>query len=607
MRKFTKSLLALALLFVGVGGVNSKTLSVNLSALPASSENTTWAWDAGTSTGTFAWTGTSYNSTELFSIGNYSAYTTLKLVTKEGTANHFRIIIKFTNGASQVTINPVATGTVSVNLLEHTTVENLAKVQTIRLSGANDATGDISVSRIYLEGPDINYIEEKTIQVIPTGAVDLNGITGTGSAWAINYPITCADGTLFGSSTIDSDEKSANIADYDYLLFNVTEASADAQINLRVFVSTAQSSNNDTRVCLYPHPIADYGTVEDWTQPTTITAPGIYVAKISGYPLLRGVKNRAYWQGDAGSIKIGLAYVGSGSPVAPVDKVVRAGEETLTDPTATCFDVTKLEGTGLTFNATNPNALFIAKAGQLTNTKNVIVDGVCANLELTDGNYPFKAPANFTATKVSYNRSFVDGKTATVCLPFELTEDELDEVVGSFYELKDIAALSDDFTFSLVSAGTTAYRPYVFDPEYNGALLTGFTNKVIPATPETLTGATFGGYTMTGVLTGSSDVAADNPGKTVYGWSGNDGNEGVLVKVGTGVAINPFRAYVVYDGDAPSPEMLYVHFDNGSVTGINEVSETKKALNRDGKYIKNGKIMIVKNGVKYNAVGAQVK
>ena len=195
MRKFTKSLLTLALLVFAVGSANSKTLSVNLSTLPATSENTTWAWNAGTSTGTFAWSGTSYNSTELFPLGNYSTYTTLNLETTAGTADHFRIIIKFTNGASQVTINPVATGKISLNLTDYTTVENLSKVQTIRLSGANDCTGDVSVSSIYLEGPDINYIEEKTIQVTPTGTIDLNGITGTGDAWNIKYPITIADAT----------------------------------------------------------------------------------------------------------------------------------------------------------------------------------------------------------------------------------------------------------------------------------------------------------------------------------------------------------------------------------------------------------------------------
>ena len=301
---------------------------------------------------------------------------------------------------------------------------------------------------------------------------------------------------------------------------------------------------------------------------------------------------------------LALALLLVGVPASSFD--FKEFQDALEDPTATSFDVRELPVSGY-LNAANPNALFIAKDGQLNNTKNVIVDGVCANLVLKDGNYPFKSPVEFTATNVSYNREFTDGVYSTVCLPFALTKDELDKLGGCFYDLTGVNALSDDFNYSPLYAGTTAYRPYVFLPKNDGELLSGFTNKVIPATPSTLTGATFAGYTMTGVLAGSSDVAADNPGKTVYGWSGNDGNEGVLVKVGTGVAINPFRAYVVYDGAAPARENLFVHFNDGSVTGINEVSETKKTLNPDGKFIQNGKMVIVKNGVKYNAVGTQVK
>ncbi len=553
--------------------------------MPASSENTTWAWDATTSTGTFAWTGTSYNSTELFSIGNYSAYTTLNLVTKEGTANHFRIIIKFTNGADQVTINPVAAGTVSVNLLEHTTVENLSKVQTIRLSGANDVKpGDVTVSNIYLEGPDINYIEEKTIQVAPTGTVDLNGITGTGAAWNIVYPLTIADATLFGSYTIDGDAQSADIDSYDYLLFNVSEASADAKTYLRAFVSTANSSNNDTRVCLYPHPIAEYASVSDWTAETTITEPGIYVVKISDYPLLRGIKNKAYWQGSAGSIKISLAYVGSGTPVAPIDKVVRVGEEALTDASATCIDVTKLAVTGISFDAANPNCLFIAKAGQLTNTKNVIVDGVCANLALTDG-YPFKAPADFTATAASYTTTITAAGAGTLCLPFDAT------IPGG------------------VEAWTLAYT------SGDAAVATPVETTIPANTPVLLNGS--GDQTFTGASAAVSASATNKAGALtgVFAAATVPVNSYVLQKQSEKVGffkvtgaktINPFRAYLT--AETPAPGLSIIFPEDNDVTGISEIEKMRNADNvtifdlqgrkvaqpAKGLYIVNGKKVIFK-------------
>ena len=587
MRKFTKSLLTLALLVlaVGVAKVNAKSLDANLSSLPASSENTTWSWDSGTSTGTFTWTGTSYNSTELFPIGNYSTYPTLNLETTAGTADHFRIIIKFTNGAPQLTINPVAAGTVSLNLLEYTTVENLTNVQTIRLSGANDCTGDISVSRIYLEGPDINYIEEKTIQVTPTGTIDLNGITGTGDAWSIIYPITIADATLFGSFTIDADAQSANITAYDYLLFNVTEASVDANTYLRVFVSTAESSDNTTRVCLYPHPIADYESVGDWTAETTITAPGVYVVKISDYPFLRGIKNKAYWQGSAGSIKISLAYVGSGSPVDPIDKVVRVGEEALTDPSATCFDVTKLTGTGYTFNASNPNALFIAKAGQLTNTKNVIVSGTCDNLVLEEG-YPFKTPAAFTATNAKFTKTFTSALCGTMVIPFAATLPSGIEAYnltgdnGTKITHTDAASIAANAPVLVKSAAATDYE------------FTATDAAIAAIVDESTNGKLIGTY-------GGTTAAADANNYVLQ----NGASLGFFKVTGTAAAVMPFRAYL---NTAAAASMLSLDFDN--LTSIEGTELAKKAGNETffnlagqrvaqpakGLYIVNGKKVIFK-------------
>lgn len=522
----------------------TRTRDVVLSKLPAISENTTWD----VSTGTFAWSGTSWNSTELFGSGNYSSFTTLNLVTAAGTADHFRIIMKFTNGAGQVTINPVATGTVSLTLTDYTTTENLANIETIRLSGANDGTGNITISRIYLEGPVVNYIKDATVKELPVGVTDINGITGTGDAWSITYPQTVSDGTQFGGD-IDRDTKSAAISTYDYLLFVVSDASADAKINLRTFVSTAQSSDNSTRVILYPRPIADYKSIDDddWTTETTITEPGIYVVKIAGYPFLRGIKNRAYWQEDAGSIKISMAYVGSGSPVAPIENIVRTGEEALTDPYATCFDVTKLEGSGITFNATNPNALFIAKAGELTNTNNVIINRTCANLVLTD-NYPFQAPSNFTATAASYSTTInTTAQCGTLCLPFDAT----------------------------IPGGVTAYTLSYLNGN-DAATLTPVETTIPANTPVLLNGS--GAATFTG--SGAVVADATNVSGALTGVFANtvvplnsyvlqNGASGIgFYKVASDITAKPFRAYLTGQV-AGSKEFLSFNFDKP--TAISQV------------------------------------
>ena len=49
------------------------------------------------------------------------------------------------------------------------------------------------------------------------------------------------------------------------------------------------------------------------------------------------------------------------------------------------------------------------------------------------------------------------------------------------------------------------------------------------------------------------------------------------------------------------------YFFGGEITGVANVEAAAEAKAQDGKFIENGKIVIVKNGVKYNAAGQQVK
>ena len=589
----------------------SKTLNVNLSAMASSSGNATWNKE----TKVFAWTLNYSNSIVLPGLsGNLSSYSTINYETAAGTSEAFRILIYYNNGAAQTTY-AASVGKKSVTFAEMgVSEENLAHINTINFAGASTASGDVILNSFSLEGPALNRIEDVTTQVPPVGGQDINGMTGAGSIkWDVTYPTTLGTGAGW-CGDIDSDSKNVDIADKDYLHFVVSNASADAHLGLRVFVVT-KTYNPDTedknkyRVCLYPHPIAEAGDVSDWTAVSYITSPGVYVVKISDYPLLRGFKTNNSWDNEnshRGTITVSLAYVTSGDPANPVDNIDRVGDEALTDPHAICFDVTKLEGTGLTLNATNSNALFIANDGELTNTKNVIVNGTCASLELTDGNYPFGAPVDFTATSASYNRTFKAGTRSTVCLPFALTAAEA-AASGTFYELSGTNLEGTELSFEAVSGGTTAYKPYIFEANADGTPFSTYSSKSIGTTPATCTGETVEGYTLTGVLAGSSDVAADNDGKTVYGWSGNSGQEGTFVKVGTGVSINPFRAYVVYDGGGSTPARMAARFVGGFVTGVKEVSEAQNFLNPDGKFVENGKIVIFKNGVKYNAAGAQIK
>ena len=88
------------------------------------------------------------------------------------------------------------------------------------------------------------------------------------------------------------------------------------------------------------------------------------------------------------------------------------------------------------------------------------------------------------------------------------------------------------------------------------------------------------------------------------------GNVGFYFAAGQTVATN--RAYLHFDSSlAPDEEgestarSMRIVFDG--VTGVDNVEAAAEAKAQDGKFIENGKIVIVKNGVKYNAAGQQVK
>ncbi|MBR6203446.1 MAG: hypothetical protein IKQ62_10615 [Bacteroidaceae bacterium] len=410
---------------------NAKTLDVDLSALPASSENTTWSWNSETSTGTFSWSNNSWNSTELFGSGNYSAYTTLNLETKAVSADKFRIIFKFTNGTGQITIDPVATGTQSIKLADYVSLTDLANVSTIRLSGNGNngpATGDITVSKVYLEGPNVTYIEAAEVIEVPAGTTDLNDIAGSYTALKIDYPkeLKGEAATLCGDGDGSNESNHATISDYDYLCFEITKVSGGAS-DLRVWI---WDDVNNKVVTLRPHPIAEYSTVNNWEAGYSISTAGTYAVKISDYKYLKGMKTN--W-GSSANMTISMVYLSKGdapAPYLPSGKYTLVGEATgsvtldaaLADANAKIYDATGVTGTNLELTPANPNALFVANEGTLANSKNVCVNGNIANLELTDG-YPFAFPAGATAAEASYSRA-MSNAWGTVCLPFEMASTE---------------------------------------------------------------------------------------------------------------------------------------------------------------------------------------
>lgn len=230
-------------------------------------------------------------------------------------------------------------------------------------------------------------------------------------------------------------------------------------------------------------------------------------------------------------------------------------------------DVTQATFSSFTVDRTNPNGLVYAKAGQLTETGNVVVDGTCANLVLADG-HPFAAPKTFTATKAAYNMTAVattaDGKGfGTLCLPFEATilagqAYKLDQGVTAGGELyaTEVTTVPANTPVLVTAAGTYSAE--------NASV------AAVKATDLREGGELVGVYASTQAPVGSY-VLQKHTDKVAF-----------YPVVGVQPTVKPFRAYIRPQGEAASYSMLSVVFGFDEETAIDtvETAEGVKEVSR---------------------------
>ena len=163
----------------------------------------------------------------------------------------------------------------------------------------------------------------------------------------------------------------------------------------------------------------------------------------------------------------------------------------------------------------------------VTNTSNVIVNGTCANLELTDGK-PFKAPAAFTATAAKFTKTVSEAGYATMVIPFAAA---LPTGVKA-YNLTGVAG--ESITYS--SAETIAANSPVMIEANAGDYEFTATSAEIAATEE--------GVVTNGLLNGgyATMTAAADANNYVLQKNGDDVN--FYLVTGTAATVKPFRAYL---------------------------------------------------------------
>lgn len=235
----------------------------------------------------------------------------------------------------------------------------------------------------------------------------------------------------------------------------------------------------------------------------------------------------------------------------------------------------------------NPNGLIVATAAQKAKigatVKNVIVDGECDALVLTEG-YRFAAPADFTAKSASYSRPVaVSDNYGAICLPYNVESN--DDI--QYYTVESVA---DGVLTVDVADAVEAGVPAIFmkkNAEAESIVVTTENATVVSAVVEqtgesTLVG-TFDGVTVSGELVGNSYYV-----KNDKCWRGVES-----------FYIGSFGAYLVTANNDDASLDIVVR---GSAVNTLKALDEKQTL-KDGKYLIGGKIIVVNEGRKFGVNG----
>jgi len=210
-------------------------------------------------------------------------------------------------------------------------------------------------------------------------------------------------------------------------------------------------------------------------------------------------------------------------------------------------------------NSNNPNLLIYANStNQVTSsTRNVIVNGVCAELVLSKHSTPFFVPKAFTATNAEYtvaSGDLADDKFATLMIPFAARVP-----TGNAYTLdQGVNTLGGEVKATKV---TTV-------PANSPVLITGYGTFEAEANdiniPVIKRGATY----TSGELTGVYSTTQAPVGSYVLQNHASSPNGVAFYRVAdTQPNVGPFRAYIKAQGSSVKSHALYINF-GGDANGI---------------------------------------
>ena len=242
------------------------------------------------------------------------------------------------------------------------------------------------------------------------------------------------------------------------------------------------------------------------------------------------------------------------------------------------------------FVSANPNKIVCLKDGEAALRTALNLSESSDNDAIGD-NYNKTVDVNLTRrtlTSASYN---------TICLPFALSNAQLEEVFGVDYDLEELIGSSlagDELTLSFDQVTSLeAGKPYLLQPsvEVTNPSFEGVTiGATAPVDIETSLIDFKGTFNPTELEVGNHNILCLGASNSLF-WPN------------TSNPIKGFRAYFEVKGDAKKAKAAHIVKKEDQAQALDNIENTRPAQKR----ILNGQLVIEKNGTLYNAQGQIVK
>ena len=251
-----------------------------------------------------------------------------------------------------------------------------------------------------------------------------------------------------------------------------------------------------------------------------------------------------------------------------------------------------------------PNAVAIAPQGfdvWPLDKQNVIAQGdeqtdnICGIFNLIDATN-FYSSESFTAKTLSYSRQLDEGYN-TCCLPFAVGSADLPEG-AKMYTLDVESEGSNQLNFKPIESAAAGTPFLMVVPEACTWEVSLTDAEVEPTIPN----GSGENLEFVGTYDFTEEYMFDDT-NNYFGLSNSD--KKFTMQKGD---LTPFRAYVKVGNGNPDAALAgYDIVLTDVATGVKGVGQKEACPQNDAKFIKDGKIVILRNGMMYNLVGLQMK